>query len=364
MNQRMLAAATGAVLLIGSLPAAQAAFFLPAPAGNAFQYGDFYSYSLPILAYRYAREFGGGVGPGNPFYIASSPGSIQDLTVIGTGSNGQPVTTNYAGVDDAYPTPNNSSVDQFQTTTAAPGGVADPGGAGEFTGDTENTWDARISALTSFLNGGELLFFFNNNQVNSGAATNQNLMAWGQFTVKDDAGVAPDLVFDFTNNRGTGGTPSATGTETLNYNHSDADPGHADPDGTPLLTAAPAGITSTDYFYVLSGGQVTIPGADTCRSIFGYQIAGCVPEADQTFNHNLGANQAAYMLYSPELNAAVSSGVYDVMQFDLRMSALNNGYEQVFINAGLPVTSLPEPASLALFGLALPWLTRRRLRRG
>ena len=91
MNQRMLAAAIGAACLIGGVPTTQAAFFLPTPQFNAFQYGDFYSYSLPILAYRYAREFGGGVGPGNPFYIASGPGQISDLTVIGTGANGQPV---------------------------------------------------------------------------------------------------------------------------------------------------------------------------------------------------------------------------------------------------------------------------------
>ncbi len=173
MNQRMLAASIGAACLIGGVPTTQAAFFLPTPQFNAFQYGDFYSYSLPILAYRYAREFGGGVGPGNPFYIASGPGQISDLTVIGTGANGQPVNTNYSGVDNAYQTPNNTGVDQFQTTTSAPGGVDDPGDNGnpanhttEFVGDGENTWDARVSALTSFLNGGDLLFFFNNNQVN------------------------------------------------------------------------------------------------------------------------------------------------------------------------------------------------------
>lgn len=361
MNQRMLAAAIGAACLIGGVPTTQAAFFLPTPQFNAFQYGDFYSYSLPILAYRYAREFGGGVGPGNPFYIASGPGQISDLTVIGTGANGQPVNTNYSGVDNAYQTPNNTGVDQFQTTTSAPGGVDDPGDNGnpanhttEFVGDGENTWDARVSALTSFLNGGDLLFFFNNNQVNSGAATNQNLMAWGQFTLKDDAGVAPDLVFDLTNNRGAGGNPSLTGAETLGYTHGAGD--------TPALNAAPASITTTDFYYILSGGQVTIPSADTCRNISGYQIPGCVPDADQTFNHNLGANQAAYMLYSPELNTAIANGLYDVMQFDFRMSALNNGYEQIFIASSSSVTSVPEPASLALLGLTLPWLMRRRRR--
>lgn len=129
------------------------------------------------------------------------------------------------------------------------------------------------------------------------------------------------------------------------------------------LPCAPASITTTDFYYILSGGQVTIPSSDTCRSIFGYQIAGCVPDADQTFNHNLGANQAAYMLYSPELNAAIANGLYDVMQFDFRMSALNNGYEQIFIASSNSVTtSVPEPASLALLGLTLPWLMRRRRR--
>lgn len=330
------------------------AFDLPDPTYNAYQYGDFYSYSLPILAYKYDLENGGGVGPGNPYYVASSSGQIKDLPVIGTGTSSTPATTNVAGMDDAYPTPSGvatGTTAMFQTTTSNPGGVADPGGANEFTGDTENTWDSRVSAMTDFLGAGnDLVFFFNNNQVNSGSAEDQNLMAWAQVILRSDDGTQV-AYFDFTNNGGAGGTP---GGDVTSYASSGATPGAND---------APTTITTTDPYYVKSGGQVTLSGVETCIGLDGTYVAGCTPTT-QTFNHNLGANQAAYALWSPELNAALRSGLYDVIQVDIRMSMLNNGYEQIFVGAVTTpgTTQVAEPGMLALFGLTLPWLMRRRVR--
>jgi len=67
-------------------------------------YGDGNSYALPVNALIYDAFNGGGTGPGNPFYVVSTPGAIQDLTVVATGSSGTPVTTNYPSADDAYAT--------------------------------------------------------------------------------------------------------------------------------------------------------------------------------------------------------------------------------------------------------------------
>ena len=52
-------------------------------------YGDGNSFLLQYNAYIYDKLNGGGVGPGNPYYINSTPGAIKDLTVIGTGTRPQ-----------------------------------------------------------------------------------------------------------------------------------------------------------------------------------------------------------------------------------------------------------------------------------
>src|SRR6185503_16924072 len=65
------------------------------------QYGDGQSYSLAI-----SQGLGGCTQKnGCPYYVGSSPGQIQDLVVIATGANGQQLTTNFAGMNDAYATP-------------------------------------------------------------------------------------------------------------------------------------------------------------------------------------------------------------------------------------------------------------------
>lgn len=332
-------------LAIGLLACAQVnADLLPLPDPqvgiNSAQYGDFYSYSLPLLATWYDQANGGGTGPGNPFYIGSSPGQIQDLIVVATGSNGGPVTTNFAGMDNAYSTPNGVAGNpEFYTNTADPSGygVADPGQIVDFLGDTENTWDARVSAMLDFLGGSEMVVFFNNNQINSCEDHScQELFAAAQVRLVSDDGLH-EMYFDLLNNGGLGPIFGFMGGDTGNYTS--------------------AGAWGDDFDdYVLSGGQVCV---DATASFF----VPCDAPGALVFNHNLGANQAAYALWSPELTAALNSGLYDVMQVDIRMRDLNNGYEQIFIGRmeSTPPHEVPAPMALALIALGLIGLWRTRL---
>lgn len=77
------------------------------------QYGDGLSYSLPVANY----QFGFNTNTG-PYAISSTPGAIQDLIVIATGASGIPVTTNIAGIESAYATPN-SGATFFSTAQSA-----------------------------------------------------------------------------------------------------------------------------------------------------------------------------------------------------------------------------------------------------
>lgn len=325
MSKTIKLVVAGALALSLFAPGSQAqALTLPDPFTNAYLYGDFHSYSLPILAYQYDQLFGGGTGPSNPFYVQSAPGQISDDIVIATGSSGNPVTTNFTGMDNAYPTPNSSGIPTFSTgTTTDP----DP----TFTGDQAGTWDAQLSALTAFLDGNDMIVLFNNNQENSGAASNQNLYAWGQVAIRDSEGGAAPLYFDFTNSP-PGGTFG----------------------GDPTGYTSPGLWAPTAADYVLSGGQVCINAGG---SPVGCDTAGAIGP----FNHNLGADQAAYALISLELNEFLSNwtmeSLYDVMSVDIRMYDLNNGYEQIFVQFGtvgeFPPAPIPEPSTLVLLGAGI-----------
>src|SRR6185369_9333183 len=93
----------------------------------------------------------------------------------------------------------------------------------------------------------------------------------------------------------------------------------------------------------------------------------------------LGANQAAYAIVFPTLNTALASGLYDAMHVNLWLGCdpltagsnggaegtgdcigrdLNNGYEQLFIGStnSIIINTVPEPATLALIGLAVAGL--------
>lgn len=360
MNRSGLAGLLAAVLA-GGMPALAPAATLDLTGIGFVQYGDAQSYSLPIAN----LQVGAPNSPGSPYYVNSTPGAIKDLIVVATGASGGPVNTNFAGMDNAYPTPSGVSGSTFFST----GTVADP--APTFTGDRTVTWDAQLTSLQTFLSGESMVIFFNNNQINSGGASFQSLAAWAQITVTNAAGTIIGQ-FDFINrstfaegpqpynlvSQGGGGTflgDVTTYTSPAGYN-------------------APVSGDNSATDYVLSGGQICV---NTSLGPIPVPVPCGSPGASAPINHNLGANQAVYAIIFPELDAllaALFASGADLTGFtlhaDIRLGCepgtpaevcesllfgrnLNNGYEQIFIGTTTRVTIVPEPDTIALLGLGL-----------
>lgn len=318
------------------------------PTGNCLQANDFNVFSLALLDLQ---------NPNGGYNVSASPGQIAPYTIIGQ-NNGQEGTGNLAGfVDGTYntPSPNSDVSGTFSTVTTNPGGVADPKvaggpgpGAGEFTGDVEDSWDARVNTITQLTNGTPVVFFFSFNETGSNSGLlDTDLLIWGKVT----------LVNDTTNDTQTfylGGEP-APGTTPLDS--ALPPPTGPDTDFTNLLT-----YDYGPWIYVHAGICV-----NNNNQFVGFpdNTGTCTIGQSSYVQTNLGNDTAAFMINSPALDAALLSGDYDTMQVTWEMAYINGGGESAWIAPVTTQNQTPEPGLLALTSLglsALAWNARRTRR--
>lgn len=293
-------------------------------------------------------------------------------------------------------------------------GVSDPSysgasvGAGEFVGDLENSWDISVATLKSFLTddtSGELeqlAVFFNHNELNKdkeqpdpteeGA---QALRAWARvwFTDPDDYANPADIVEPVDISPWTGRDDDylylssfnllidelvATGVldayaaalpggaSTNWFDHVGSSPFYTEYD--PGIPDGPPALALTDW--VLAPGSLCFKldptidaiGKDGLTYSGAHLDPGCnfLDESDPnivSLDHNLGADNAAYVLTSNVLDEILASiDERYVMHVDLKMWGEDNGYEQAFISTLSRVSfNASEPGTVALvgFGVAL-----------
>jgi hypothetical protein len=346
-----------AAALATSTPAS--ADVLPAPncgfaaTNNCLVFDDFTVYSLALLHFQI--DPADKVGPGSPFYVASSPGALKDFLVVATGPTGAVATnTDVVGgglVDNAHETPNSVG----GTTNFVMSGSNDGTQGANIPANSSTTWDIDIDALNAYLAGGQMEFFFNLNQTNSGSTTylptQQDALGWLAVTLTDaNGGNAVTFYLDGNQCTGIGGRCDPT--QSVGQDQF-ADGGEAN-----ILPADPL----HDEWAFVHGSL--------CASAAGavYHLGPCVAgdPADATdVDQNLGANNAAFGLIAFELNDLLDDALYvgGKMSVDLRLAGMTNGYEQLFIISGdNPPVDVPEPVTIGLFGAGLigAGLLRRR----
>jgi hypothetical protein len=183
----------GSALLFGAAAAQATALPTCSQPSNCLVFGDFSVYSLPFLNFNATGSTS--QTPSNPYYVASSPGQISDYIVYGTGTNNNGVNNNPAGMDNAETMPTGGSPSYFSTQI-----VPDPTGD-TFVGDAATTWDARVSSIRDYLttNNSDFVIYFNLNETGqSDQLDGLNMLAWAEFTLKDDDGLLPDLHYFLT----------------------------------------------------------------------------------------------------------------------------------------------------------------------
>lgn len=335
------------------------------------------------------------------YYVASSPGQIRSYVVPLTGAGGNFYNNNLGTMDNPYAAPNGKGGQAyFQTGNSL--SAPDPGAAGQFPGDTGHTWDSSLSAFSTALNGGNAVFYFNLNETGTqGLLSGTDLLAYGEVSVVNSStgqGINFYLAgnpYDLVNGPGAGkanaitnGGPDAT---SVPPDSTEINCGSSIASQCPSGDSPPTSYDTANSSWSVIHGDICVSGSNFLH--YGACISGD-PSGAHTINQNLGANQAAFAFYNLELDNLINgvndtvcvapaadgagdaflhtgscgsgdpSGAFavdtstlglDTIQADIRLSALDDGYEQIFVasvnNPNPP--PIPEPSSFALLGTAL-----------
>lgn len=342
------AAATALIIAVGGSSAASADVALPSAncgtvAGtNCLVFSDFTVYSLALLNLQAGNK---NFTPQSPFYVSTNGTDLQNSLVVGTGVGGAALINSDVlpggVVDDAFSTPNVAG--GGTTNFLMNAGTANTQGSA-IPNNSINTWDVKVSSLLSYLNGGQLGFFFNLNQTNTTSYLNnpQDALGWLAVTLSDSTGVHQSRTFYLNGNNCNGvlGAPNSPNCDpTQGYAQNPANN-----NGENVILPNP-----TDKWAYIHGQICASPQG----AVVGFGACAQGDKVDITVNQNLGASNAAFALYSDALQQWLLSGDYDKMSVDMRMAAENNGYEQLIIQA----LNIPEPITLMTFGAGLLGLT-------
>jgi MYXO-CTERM domain-containing protein len=332
-----------------------------------------YSFSLALNHNLFTSGLdGSNPGPGDPFHIESSEGSIKEKIVIGTGGNGKDLNENFNGMDDSFKTATGN--DTYSDTTL----LADPstlgGGGVDPMVDGVNTWDADIAAIRSYLQpGASFAIVYDHNETGTSSGNNAddlgdgfdplNIIAWGKITISGSMSGLMDRVF-YISAFDDPFTPMVDERQ----DGLDASDMLGAPD--PTNTAMGATASPFDPRWGIAHGALTMNPDGTLKH-FGRINQDDLNDAgvEVEVSGNLGSSKAEFVLYNSELDDLIRNSDYKNLSFQWVLARQNNGAPNIFVLDDVRIRQgvVPEPASIAvwsLLGLAGFGGVRRRNRKG